>query len=60
MDHRELLKKYIAYIGMVEGTDFLMRTEPYAEFEVKTSVVEPIFIKSEDWAELVKLSDETM
>jgi len=44
-DYRKLLMKYINYIGLLEGTDFLdHRTGPG--------------FTEEEWKELIKLSEE--
>jgi len=47
--YRELLKKYIEYVGTQEGTDFI---HGYYKF------MQPYFTEDE-WKELMKLSEET-
>lgn len=56
MDYRELLKRYIEWVGMSEGTDFLEAT--HKRHEPYTSPV-PLF-SDEEWGELNRLSSETM
>jgi hypothetical protein len=47
--YRELLKKYIEYVGMQEGTDFI-----YENYKHMQS-----YFTEDEWKELMKLSEET-
>ena len=51
MDYRELLKKYINYVGEIEGVTFL--GERYANRGFT-----PSFFTIEEWEELNKLDEE--
>ena len=54
MNHRELLKKYIAYVGYQEGVDFLPLEPEDTIFGDNGGII----ISQEEMAELIKLSDE--
>jgi hypothetical protein len=46
--YRELLKKYIEYVGVEEGTDFIFDTYKHME----------MYFTKDEWDELLKLSRE--
>lgn len=51
MDHRQLLKKYITYVGDEEGTTFL---------GVRGGMLSEVEFTEEEWQELKKLEDEPL
>lgn len=52
MDHKALLTKYILFVRLAEGTDFL-------ENDSRLWHMEPIFSDAE-WEELQRLKEETV
>lgn len=50
MDYQELLRKYIQYVGDVDGTDFISNCDRQYVSDVKFSV--------QEWAEIVTLAEQ--